>query len=107
MVKSEDRQAIEYLKGFLRKRNIKVNKIVIFGSRARGKFNQNSDMDIAVISKDFEGKGIFKKALMLKGLKWFLAEKFSTPFDIIPMSPSEWNGPSLIAQFAKQGFEIK
>ena len=43
---------------------------------------------------------------MLKGLKWFLTERILLPFDIVPLSPSEWNGSSLIAQFAKEGFEV-
>lgn len=106
MVKGKIKEAIGLLGDFLAQKNISVDKVIVFGSQARGDTRKNSDIDIAIISKDFEGKDIFEKAEMLKGLKWFLTERLLLPFDIVPLSPSEWNGPSLIAQFAKEGFEV-
>ncbi|MBI4707129.1 MAG: nucleotidyltransferase domain-containing protein [Candidatus Omnitrophica bacterium] len=100
------KEVVGLILDFLAQRNIKVDKAVLFGSQARGDFREDSDIDIAIVSKDFEGKDIFQKAQMLKGLKWFLIEKICLPFDIIPLSPSEWDSPSLIAQFAREGTEI-
>ena len=37
-------------------KNITVNKIILFGSYARGDFDTLSDVDLAVFSKDFRGK---------------------------------------------------
>jgi predicted nucleotidyltransferase len=102
MVKGKVKKAIEFLGDFLAQRNIRVDKVVLFGSQARGNYRKDSDIDIAIVSRDFEGKDIFEKAEMLKGLKWFLIERFLLPFDIIPLSVSEWKGSSLIVQFAKQ-----
>lgn len=36
-------------------KEIKVEKVYIYGSMARGDYHSNSDIDIAVISKDFQG----------------------------------------------------
>ncbi len=106
MVKGKIKEAVGLLGDFLARKNISVEKVIVFGSQARGDTGKYSDIDIAIISKDFEGKDIFEKAEMLKGLKWFLTERILLPFDIVPLSPSEWNGSSLIAQFAKEGFEV-
>ena len=107
MVKGRVKKAIGLLGDFLIQRDIRVDKVVVFGSQVRGNYRKDSDIDIAIISRDFEGKDIFEKAEMLKGLKWFLAERLLIPFDIVPLSPSEWKGSSLIAQFAKEGLEVK
>lgn len=106
MAKGKVKEVTKLLRDFLAQHNIRVDKIVVFGSQARGDFRKDSDIDIAIVSKDFEGKDIFEKAEMLKGLKWFLVKRLLLPFDIVPLSPSEWNGSSLIAQFAKEGFEV-
>ena len=44
----------QYLKK-LRDHNIHVEKALVFGSRARGGSDNWSDIDIALVSKDFEG----------------------------------------------------
>lgn len=106
MVKREIKEIAQLLRIFLAKRSIKAEKIIVFGSQAKGNLRQDSDVDIAIVSEDFEGKDIFEKAEMLKGLKWFLVERFLLPFDIIPLSLSEWGRPSLIAQFVKEGVEV-
>ncbi len=38
------------------KKNIAVEKIIFFGSRASGKPKIDSDIDLIVVSKNFEGK---------------------------------------------------
>lgn len=92
------------IRSFLEVRKIKVDKIVLFGSYIKGNYKKDSDIDIAIISRDFDGKDIFQKVVMLKGLKWYLVEKFSFPFDIIPVSLKEWQGSSsLMVDFIKEG----
>ena len=98
------KQAAELIKSFLKNRNITVNRIIAFGSYVKGNYTKDSDLDIAIISKDFNGKDIFQKAEMLKGLKWSLVEKFMLPFDIIPVSLKEWQeDSSLIISFVREG----
>jgi predicted nucleotidyltransferase len=96
-------EAAELIKNFLKDRNITVDRIIIFGSYARGNFTKGSDLDIAVISRDFDEKDVFQKAEMLKGLKWTLVEKFELAFDIVPVSLKQWReSSSLVVDFIKE-----
>lgn len=104
MVEGIVKQAADIIRDFLNSRNISTDKIVIFGSYARGDYKQDSDIDVAIISRDFENKDIFQKAEMLKGLKWLLVDKIMLPFDIIPISLAEWTeSSSLTVEFIKSG----
>lgn len=104
MAKEKIREIAAAIKDFLGGRNIAVNKIVAFGSYVKGGYTKDSDIDIAIISQDFEGKDIFQKAEMLKGLEWYLVEKFMLPFDIIPISLRDWDASSsLIVEYVKEG----
>lgn len=104
MVEERIREAVSLIKDFLKARNIKAERIVIFGSYVKGTHREDSDLDIAIISEDFTGKDIFQKAEMLKGLKWHLVERFNLPFDIVPISLEEWQrSSSLIVEFIKEG----
>lgn len=44
---------------------IKMEKVIIFGSRARGDFMEDSDIDLIIISKDFKGKSYLERAGLL------------------------------------------
>lgn len=104
MAQTRIRQAAELIKNILKDRNITVDRMVVFGSHARGNFTKDSDIDIAVISRDFDGKDVFQKAEMLKGLKWALVEKFELAFDIVPVSLKQWKeSSSLAVDFIKEG----
>ena len=46
----------------------KIDAIILFGSYAKGTFNENSDIDIAVISNDFND--IIEDGARLIGLTW-------------------------------------
>ncbi len=63
MVKISD-DIIEKIKSFiteLEKDNIHVKRAILFGSYAKGTFNEWSDIDVALVSEDFEGASIFDK----------------------------------------------
>jgi len=101
------REAVNFIRDFFVKRNISVNKLILFGSYARRNFSQDSDVDIAIVSENFTGKDIFQRAEMLEGLQWALVERFMMPFDIVPISLEEWEkSSSLIVGFVKEGQEI-
>ena len=98
------KQIAELIKNLLKDRNIMVDKIIVFGSYAKGNFTKDSDLDIAIISRDFNEKDVFQKAEMLKGLKWTLVEKFELSFDIVPVSLKQWQeSSSLVVDFIKEG----
>ena len=49
----------------LEEKSIFVQKLILFGSYVTGKAEEYSDMDIAVISDSFRGKGILKRQELL------------------------------------------
>ena len=61
-------------KNTLEAKGVKINKIILYGSYAAGNFRACSDIDIVVISNDFEGKG-YRENELIYYLKLFM--KFS------------------------------
>ena len=107
MAEKKVRNAINFIKDFLKERGISIQRTILFGSYVTETFTQDSDVDIAIISKDFEGKDTFQRAVMLKGLDWALVERFMLPFDIVPISLKEWHDSnSLIVEFVHQGVQV-
>ena len=104
MAEERIKKAMNFLKNLLDERNIKIEKIIVFGSRAKGGFKEDSDIDVALVSREFEGKDIFERSEMLKGLKWELIGKFMLPIDIVSISLKEWEeSSSLIVEYIKEG----
>lgn len=107
MVKREIDKIKKVLVELLRDAGISVDKIVLFGSYAKGKIKKDSDIDIIVVSKDFRNKNIFDIAHLTKDIHWKLVEKLMKPFDIIYYSDIEWNkGHSIIINAAKKNGEV-
>jgi predicted nucleotidyltransferase len=80
-------------------RAIPVESVRFFGSRALGTARDESDVDILLVSPAFEGKDIFQRAGMTKGIHRILVKRFKVPFDIVFCSVSEWaHGSSPLLQ---------
>jgi len=104
MVKRKVRKVIELLQEVFERKGFFVEKIVVFGSQIKGTTHDNSDIDIVVISKDFEGKDIFERAEITGRANREVMRKILVPLDIISMTPKEWEkGNSLITEFAGEG----
>ena len=87
---------------FLRK-NLSVDKIVMFGSHARGSQGPDSDIDLIIVSRDFRGKKLVEKVELASGLNWELVHQTKKPFDLLYYSDLEWRkGSSLIITAAKR-----
>jgi predicted nucleotidyltransferase len=71
-------------------RAIPVESVHFFGSRASGTAQEESDVDIVLVSPAFEGKDIFQRTGMAKGIHRALVKQFQVPFDIVFCSVSEW-----------------
>lgn len=100
----EIKGAIKYLKNLLEKKGLEIDKIILFGSYARGDYKEDSDIDVVVVSEAFKGKGIFEKAKLMGDVEWKLVEKYPIPLDIITMSPEDLKkGVSPTSQYAKEG----
>ena len=61
------REFIRKLKKFLIKlsKYIKVDKVILFGSRVEGNYDKNSDVDLIIVSEDFAGKNFFERASIM------------------------------------------
>lgn len=53
MGKKENREIEKFVERL--KEKIKVEKVIIFGSRAREDYLEDSDVDLIIVSRDFEG----------------------------------------------------
>ncbi len=79
---------------------IKPQKIILFGSYASGRQREDSDIDLVVISEDFEGKGYWERIELLSAAIY----KIFKPIEAVAMTPQEWqSGKSLIADYARDG----
>lgn len=63
-------EIMKSIKKYIKKisRYYKIDEIILFGSYAKGTENEDSDIDIAVISNDFDD--IFEDGANLIGLTW-------------------------------------
>lgn len=71
-------------------RAISVESVKFFGSCASGMAQEGSDVDILLVSQEFDGKDIFQRAGITKGIHRALVKRFKVPFDIVFCSASEW-----------------
>lgn len=70
----------------LAKNNINIEQAILFGSYAHGTFNDWSDIDLAIVSKAFEGER-FKDRSKIRRIKL----KVSDDLEPIPYKPDEFN----------------
>lgn len=106
MVKTEitvDEMLTNYINEL--KKQIRVGKVILFGSRARGDELKNSDIDLVVISEDFDRFGFIDRLEFLE-LEW----KYSIPIDAVGYTPKEYEEMSgrigIISKIKKYGKEI-
>ena len=73
----------------LEARGVVPEKMILYGSHARGAAGEQSDIDLIVISRDFEHKTFWQRIDLLSD---------------VPMTPEEWEtGDSPLVDFAKDG----
>ncbi|MFW0860170.1 MAG: nucleotidyltransferase domain-containing protein [Dehalococcoidia bacterium] len=100
------KELTDILRELVERKGIDLERIVVFGSRAKGIYREDSDIDIIVVSKAFENKDIFERVGMTSGIHRELVRKIMMPVDIVYLSVSEWeSGDSLIVHYAKEGEE--
>ena len=104
MVKKSTLKAVAFMKERLQETGVNVQKIIVFGSQANGKYKAGSDIDIIVISNDFKNKDIFKRARLTKEAEIMTIRKFMIPLDIVTMTPEELaDDKSLLSDYARTG----
>jgi len=67
---------IKFLEGCLREKGVKITRIILFGSQITEKATEESDLDIVIISEDFKGKDIFKRAELTKEAEIMTIKKY-------------------------------
>ena len=97
----------QYLSLLLEAKGVDIEQTILFGSCARDEAQEESDVDIAIVSWDFEGKTIFERADLMGTTIWQTVRQFRAPIDVLNFTPEEFtNSPSLAAQFARTGIRI-
>lgn len=85
---------------------ISVQKVILFGSMAKGTYNKESDIDIAVISNNFEKMTLWDRAKYLGRA----ARGIPHPIETLGFSPSQLNGieqGTLLDEITRSGIEVK
>ena len=87
----------------LRLENIRADKIILFGSYATGHARPDSDIDLVVVSDDFEGKDYWQRIDILSSA----VHKVFKPIEAVAMTRRQWqNGESMMTRYAKNGEEV-
>jgi len=89
----------------LTEEGITVDKIILYGSHARGKARPDSDIDIAVVSRDF-GKDRTEEGMML----FRIAGEIDIRLEPVPISLKSYKNNTwvpLIYEIRTKGIELK
>jgi uncharacterized protein len=96
--------AVRYLRERVEANGVRVNRMVLFGSHAKGTATEDSDIDVVIISEDFIRKNRFKRTEMTWRAERETIKKYMVPFDIVTMTPEEFDsGDSILADYAHEG----
>jgi predicted nucleotidyltransferase len=101
-------QALKVIKKFvkrLRQEGISVDRLILYGSHAAGKAQRDSDIDVAVVSRDF-GKDRVEEGIEL----YRIAGKVDTRLEPVPISVAAYENDTwlpLIYEIKVKGLELK
>lgn len=98
---------ISFFKDKLADNGLNVAKIVLFGSHANGNAGGESDLDLVVVSDDFQDKNIFERVNLIGNARAAVVMNFRVPVDIILMTPDEFeNEKSPVADECRDGIVV-
>ncbi len=102
------REVVRTIKKFveaLRREGITVDRVILYGSYARGRTRPDSDIDVAVISRNF-GKDRVEEGMTL----FRVAGKIDPRLEPIPISPESYRRDTwvpLIYEIKDKGIELE
>lgn len=88
-----------------------VDRIILFGSRARGDYRSQSDADVAVILRGAP-EGFVKTTIALAGIAYDVMLETGAPIQAHPIWTAEWNGsegfsnPTLLREIQQDGITL-
>ncbi|MBI4522494.1 MAG: nucleotidyltransferase domain-containing protein [Deltaproteobacteria bacterium] len=93
-------KVLRRFRGALESQQVKVDKLILYGSYAIGANREGSDIDVVIISKDFAGKGYWERTEILSRAIYEVFE----PIEAVALTPEEWDkGDSMVVEYAKAG----
>jgi predicted nucleotidyltransferase len=102
MVESKVIDVAAYLKQCLEQNGVAVSKVILFGSHARGRAYQDSDIDLIVVSESFRGKDIFERAELIGDAEFQVVKKYKVPIELLLKTPEEIEpGASITADYVE------
>ncbi len=108
MAQCSSDQVLGFLATELRRSGLRVEKLILFGSHAKGTAREDSDIDIAIVSPDFKDKDIFDRSKLIMKAEIATVDKFIVPLDLVMLTPEEYESRSSpIASFAHEGEEVQ
>ena len=102
-----DKRDLEIVKTFKKKlsKEMPLKKVILFGSRAKGKTHKWSDFDIIIVSDNFKGKISYKRSPELYN---YWEENY--PVDFLCYTSEEFNKLknkiTIVREAIKKGIEI-
>jgi uncharacterized protein len=91
---------IKNFKNMLEEDGLFIDKIVLYGSHARGNPRDDSDLDVVVVSKSFEDKIYWERLELLSSTILKLLE----PLEVVALTPKEWDDKKYMAvYYAEKG----
>ncbi|RDD52832.1 MAG: nucleotidyltransferase [Candidatus Korarchaeota archaeon NZ13-K] len=92
------------------RRHIPDARIILFGSRARGDALKESDIDLIVVSKAFEGVGFTDRATYILKILWREGALPPVDVDLLCYTPEEFEEMkkriSIVSEALKYGVEL-
>ncbi len=87
----------------LKKNNIPVDFLMLFGSYAKGNFHEDSDLDIAVISPGFGKNRLFERIHLMN-----ISAKIDSRIEPHPISTKDWKEgwKEMVCEINKTGIRI-
>ncbi len=87
----------------LQTKELQIEKVFLFGSYAKGHYSESSDIDIAIISKNFTGSRFDDRHKIAP-----CVFKVDSRIDPFPFKPEDFNpNDPLVYEIMSNGIEIK
>lgn len=99
-------EALEVVEKFIRmvkSANIRLERVILFGSYTSGKAEKWSDIDVAIVSPDFSGIRFYDAKMLIPFLL-----KVDSRIELHPFSPEDFTeDDDFVREIIKTGVELK